>query len=273
MCPPDYFGVEYSINPWMTGNLGNNDPERAKKQWQSLFGSLSNFAEIELLRPLPHLPDMVFTANAGLVREDAFIPSHFKHPDRRQEETHFRKWFLMKDYRLADFTGPVRFDGEGDALFQPGNNLLWMGYGFRTDPQSCNLLKKMFPFRIITLQLVDPRFYHLDTCFCPLPGTSVTQAPAKGRVMYYPGAFSEDSLQSIEEYFPARDRIEINEEDAIHFACNAIAIENNLILNHVSPALKIRLQTLGYRVILKPVGEFIKAGGGNKCLALSLTGN
>ena len=75
--------MEYSINPWMTGNLGNIDPERAKKQWQSLFGSLSNFAEIELLRPLPHLPDMVFTANAGLVREDAFIPSHFKHPERR----------------------------------------------------------------------------------------------------------------------------------------------------------------------------------------------
>ena len=116
-------------------------------------------------------------------------------------------------------------------------------------------------------------FYHLDTCFCPLPETSVTLAPTKGRVMYYPGAFSEESLQSIEEYFPARDRIEIDEEDAIHFACNAIAIENNLILNHTSPALIIRLQTLGYRVILKPVGEFIKAGGGNKCLALSLTSN
>ena len=146
-----------------------------------------------------------------------------------------------------------------------------MGYGFRTDPQSCDLLKKLFPLRISTLQLVDPRFYHLDTCFCPLPETSL--APAKGRVMYYPGAFSEDSLQSIEEYFPALNRIEIDEEDAIHFACNAIVIENNLILNHASPALVIRLRTLGYRVILNPVDEFLKAGGGNKCLALSLTSN
>ena len=91
--------------------------------------------------------------------------------------------------------------------------------------------------------------------------------------MYYPGAFSEDSLQSIEEYFPALNRIEIDEEDAIHFACNAIVIENNLILNHASSALVIRLQTLGYRVILNPVDEFLKAGGGNKCLALSLTSN
>jgi len=91
--------------------------------------------------------------------------------------------------------------------------------------------------------------------------------------MYYPGAFSEDSLQSIEEYFPALNRIEIDEEDAIHFACNAIVIESNLILNHASPALVIRLQTLGYRVILNPVDEFLKAGGGNKCLAASLTSN
>ena len=179
----------------------------------------------------------------------------------------------MKGYRLADLTGPFRFEEEGDALFQPGNNLLWMGYGFRTDPQSRDLLKKLFPLRIVTLQLVDPGFYHLDTCFCPLPETSVTLAPTKGRVMYYPGAFSEESLQSIEEYFPARDRIEIDEEDAIHFACNAIAIENSLILNHASPALVIRLQALGYRVILNPVDEFLKAGGGNKCLALSLTSN
>ena len=91
--------------------------------------------------------------------------------------------------------------------------------------------------------------------------------------MYYPGAFSEDSLQSIEEYFPALNRIEIDEEDAIHFACNAIVIENNLILNHARSSLVIRLQTLGYRVILNPVDEFLKAGGGNKCLALSLTSN
>ena len=91
--------------------------------------------------------------------------------------------------------------------------------------------------------------------------------------MYYPNAFSVDSLQSIKENIPAENRIEINEEDAIHFACNAITIENTLILNHASPTLIDRLQSLGYRVILKPVGEFLKAGGGNKCLALSLTSN
>jgi len=130
MCPLDYFGVEYSINPWMTGNLGSVDPERAKKQWQSLFKSLSKFAEIELLRPRPHLPDMVFTANAGLVREDAFIPSHFKHPERHREETHFRKWFLMKGYRLADFTGLSVLKERGMLYFNPGTTCCGWVTGF-----------------------------------------------------------------------------------------------------------------------------------------------
>jgi N-dimethylarginine dimethylaminohydrolase len=262
MCAPDYFGVEYSINPWMTHNLGRVDPDKAKKQWHRLFETLSKFARVELLKPRPHAPDMVFTANAGLIRNDAFIPSHFQHLERRREETHFRKWFRMMGYRLKDLASPVRFEGEGDALFQPESNLLWMGYGFRTDLRSHDLLKKLFLLRVITLQLVDPRFYHLDTCFCPLSGN---------RVMYYPGAFSTDSLQSIRANIPAQNRIEIAEEDALHFACNAIAIENNLILNHASPGLIHRLQSLGYRVILNPVGEFLKSGGSNKCLALSLT--
>jgi N-dimethylarginine dimethylaminohydrolase len=263
MCPPDYFGVEYSINPWMTGNLGQVDKDKAKAQWQNLFESLAEFAEIDTLKPQPHLPDMVFTANAGLVREDSFIPSHFQHPERRGEEAHFRKWFSLKGYHLADLSEPVSFEGEGDALFQSSDKLLWMGYGFRTDPRSHNLIKNLFP-KCIALQLVDPRFYHLDTCFCLLQ---------EGQVMYFPNAFSKDSLQSIEEHFSPQDRIEIDEEDAINFVCNAITIGNNLILNHASSALIQRLQSFGYRSILNPVGEFLKAGGGTKCLALSLSNN
>jgi N-dimethylarginine dimethylaminohydrolase len=263
MCPPDYFGVEYSINPWMTKNLGCVNSEKANRQWQNLFESLSQFAAIELLRPQPNFPDMVFTANAGLVREGSFIPSHFQHPERRPEETHFRKWFSIKGYHLADLGCAVSFEGEGDALFQSDNNLLWMGYGFRTDPRSRDLVKNLFP-QCISLQLVDPRFYHLDTCFCLLPG---------GQVMYFPKAFSIKSLQVIKDNFSASNRIEIDEEDAIYFACNAIVIGNNMILNHASRTLSDRLKSLGYRLILKPVSEFLKAGGGTKCLALSLSSN
>ena len=157
----------------------------------------------------------------------------------------------------------VSFEGEGDALFQSDNNLLWMGHGFRTDPRSRDLIKALFP-KCISLQLIDPRFYHLDTCFCLLPG---------GQVMYFPNAFSKDSLQSIADHFATQDRIEINEEDALHFACNAIVIGNTLILNHAGSALIKRLQSLGYRAILQPVDEFLKAGGGTKCLALSLSSN
>ncbi|MBT3922771.1 MAG: amidinotransferase [Nitrospina sp.] len=264
MCPPDYFGVNYSINPWMVGNLGRVDIEKANKQWQKLLESLSKYAEIELLSPQPHLPDMVFTANAGLVRENAFIPSHFQHSERRPEEPHFKNWFLEKGYQINDLTSPVYFEGEGDALIHSENNQLWIGYGFRTDPQSSDRIQKLFPIRIVLLHLVDPRFYHLDTCFCLLPG---------GKVMYYPKAFSRDSLQSIEKYFSAQNRIEIDEEDAIHFSCNAIVVQNNLILNHASTGLMSKLQSLGFRVVLNPVSEFLKAGGGNKCLALSLSSN
>ena len=263
MCAPDYFGGEYNINPWMTDNLGRVDSTRAKRQWLSLFESLSKFATIELLKPRPNLPDMVFTANAGLVREDSFIPSHFQYLERRREETHFRKWFSARGYHLTDLAFSVSFEGEGDALFQSDNNLLWMGHGFRTDPRSRDLIKALFP-KCISLQLIDPRFYHLDTCFCLLPG---------GQVMYFPNAFSKDSLQSIADHFATQDRIEINEEDALHFACNAIVIGNTLILNHAGSALIKRLQSLGYRAILQPVDEFLKAGGGTKCLALSLSSN
>lgn len=264
MCPPDFFGVEYSINPWMTHNLGSVDLDLAKKEWNSLFDTLSKLANIELLKPQPELPDMVFTANAGLVKKDIFIPSHFQYPERRGEEAFFKKWFFLHGYRLADLSSPVHFEGEGDALFQTMNDILWMGYGFRTDPRSSNLIKKLFPQSIVSLQLIDPRFYHLDTCFCLLPN---------GQVMYYPGAFSENSLQSIKNHFSEQNRIEIDEEDALHFACNAISIEENLILNYASPHLIHRLQSLGYQTIIKSVSEFLKAGGGNKCLALSLSNN
>ncbi len=263
MCPPDYFGVEYNINPWMTDNLGRVDHTRAVNQWHNLFDTLSKHAEIELLEPQPHLPDMVFTANAGLVKENTFIPSRFQYPERQPEEIHFRTWFSKKNYRianLADLGEPVSFEGEGDALLQHNNNLLWMGYGFRTDPQTRDLIKDFFP-QCIALQLVDPRFYHLDTCFCLLPG---------GQVMYYPPAFSQESRQTIEANFASEDRLEIDEENALYFACNAVVSENNLILNYVSPSLISKLASLGYQAILTPVDEFLKAGGGTKCLVLCL---
>lgn len=260
MCPPNYFGVEYNINPWMSGNLGCVDTGLAKKQWQHLFETLSQYAEIEQLEPQPHLPDMVFTANAGLVKGNSYIPSHFRHPERRPEEIHFSYWFSSNGYHLVTLAHNVYFEGEGDALLQPDNNRLWMGYGFRTDPQAHDQLRTLFP-QSTSLQLIDPRFYHLDTCFCLLPG---------GQVMYYSSAFSQDSRQIIEAHFAEKDRIAVDEEGALHFVCNAVTIDNKLMVNHASPALINRLTPLGYQTILTPVGEFLKAGGGAKCLVLCL---
>ena len=261
MCSPDYFGVHYAINPWMKNNAGKVDTRRATRQWQDFYSLVQRFAKIRLIDPQPHVPDLVFTANAGLILGNKFIPSFFLHKERRLEEPFFRDWFQSNDYQVVTWSNSIPFEGAGDILLQPGSNLLWAGHGFRTDFLSHAILKKDFPMQVISLQLVDPRFYHLDTCFCPLED---------GGVLYYPQAFSAESLKLIEEKTVPENRIMISEEDAIHFSCNAVLLDRNIIMNHASAKLENQLENAGYTVYICPVNEFLKAGGANKCLTLEL---
>lgn len=262
MCSPDYFAVKYTINPWMAGKIGTVDHTLATRQWVDFFSTLKKLTEVKLLIPQPHVPDLVFTANAGLICGNKFIPSHFRHQERRPEEPCFRDWFRSSGYEVVEWQKLLHFEGAGDALFQPGRNLLWASHGFRTDAQTHSLLAKGFAVRVLSLRLVDPRFYHLDTCFCPL---------LDDKVMYYPKAFDAASLKLIEEYTLPQNRIPVADEDALHFACNAVLVDRNIIMNHVSDDLGRRLEAAGYTVIIKPVSEFLKAGGANKCLTLELT--
>lgn len=261
MCSPDYFGVHYSINPWMKNNAGKVDTRRATRQWQDFYSLLQRFVKIRLIDPQPHVPDLVFTANAGLILGNKFIPSNFQHQERRSEEPFFRDWFQSHGYQVTALPTSIHFEGAGDILFQPGSNLLWAGHGFRTDSTAHAILKKDFHMQVISLQLVDPRFYHLDTCFCPLQD---------GRVMYYPQAFSAESLKLIEEKTLPENRILISDEDAIHFSCNAVLLDRNIIMNHASAKLEKQLENAGYTVYKCPVNEFLKAGGANKCLTFEL---
>ncbi len=153
------------------------------------------------------------------------------------------------------------FEGAGDALHDEARDLFWVGHGFRSHKDIAPFLEARFATRAVSLGLADPRFYHLDTCLCPLPG---------GFLMYFPQAFDAESREAIEAIVPEAQRICVSEADARHFCCNAVALDDRIILNHASPALRDRLAGAGLSVELTPLSQFMKAGGAAKCLTLAL---
>lgn len=261
MCSPKCFAVKYSINPWMESHIGKVDLNHAQQQWRNFFNTIRQYSEVKLIDPQPQVPDLVFTANAGLPWGNKFIPSHFRHKERQPEEPYFKQWFQDNGFEIIEFPQEIHFEGMGDALFQPGRDLLWAAYGFRTSQRAHEILARELGAKVISLKLIDSRFYHLDTCFCPL---------LNDEVMYYPGAFDADSLKQIENNTRPDNRIILNKNDANQFACNAVLIGNNLIMNSAGSSLKSRLEQSGYQVIIQPVTEFMKSGGANKCLTIHL---
>lgn len=261
VCPPDHFGVEYVINPWMEGHVGQARQTVAEQQWWKLYKLLDELAGVERMEPGEHLPDMCFAANAGLVYGDTFVPSVFRVPQRAGEVPLFERWFEDHGFDVVHLPEDEFFEGEGDALFWPGERVLWAGYGVRSSLESHRSLCEIFNVEVISLRLVDERFYHLDTCFVPLPG---------GRVMYYPAAFDELSLKTIRDRVPAERRLAVSEADAMRFACNAVRIGHDIVCNDASDDLRDRLEGWGFRVHATPLDEFMLAGGAAKCLVLLL---
>ncbi len=261
MCPPQHYGVDYVINPWMQDQLGRTDRELARRQWDGLRQALAAGAEITLVDAQPGLPDMVFTANAGMVRGNIAVVSRFRSPERQGEEPFFRSWFEQNGFSIARWPKGVFFEGAGDALFDRARDLIWSGCGFRSDVAAANLLGKIFDCESIPIRLVDSRFYHLDTCLCPLPG---------GWLIYYPPAFDAASLEEIGRRVPKAKRIAVSKTDALQFACNAVELGGRVIMNGASPQLQARLRAAGFRPVLTPLSEFLKAGGTAKCLTLKL---
>lgn len=261
MCPPRLYDVDYVINPWMAGNVHTASRDRAVEQWQALHAAVSQVAEVVLVEPIPGSPDMVFTANAGLLYGDEVAISSFFHPERQGEEPHFREWFRENGYRILDISRETPFEGEGDALFSEDGSRLWVGYGPRTLESSHQALRDAWGIDVVGLELVDPRFYHLDTCFAPLDG---------GFVMYFPAAFSKDAQRAIEDHYPVEKRIVVDEADAVRFACNAVNVGRTIILNRIGSALSEKLGSLGFKVIQLDLSEFLRAGGAAKCLVMKL---
>ncbi len=259
MCPPDYFGIEYEINPWMNMQQGAN-PQPARRQWQRLYQTLCDLgAAIDLLEPIPGLPDLVFTANAGLVFHDMFLPARFRFGVRQGESPHFEKWARDRGLTLVPLPESMSFEGAGDALFC--GDTLFAGYRFRSDVRSHQWVGERLGVPALPLELVDPRFYHLDTCFCPV---------AAGVAIYYPGAFDEYGRAVLKDRI---DRlIEVSAEEAVSFSCNAVVVGRSVVLNQGAPKLAAALETLGFNVRPLEFSEFIKSGGSAKCLTLRIDG-
>jgi N-dimethylarginine dimethylaminohydrolase len=262
MCAPDYFTVDYAINPWMKAGEGAVSTELAMQQWSALRDTLAAVAQVELLPPAEGLPDMVFTANAGVVYNDRAIVSRFEFEERRGEEAHFRRWFADNGFEVLDWPQDLIFEGAGDALVDRGGSWVWAGYGQRTEQAAHEELAKFYPDReLVSMRLVDPRFYHIDTCLQPLED---------GYLLYYPEAFDDAGRAEIERRIPAEKRIPVLAEEAGAFACNAINFDHLIALNKPSERLQGELEKAGFTVKGLDLSEFLKSGGSSKCLSLRL---
>lgn len=257
MSPPDFFTVAYAINPWMTP--GAVDVDLAKRQWDTLYNAITQQAgaKVHLLPPVDGLPDLVFTANAAFVHKDVAIIAHYKHPERQPEEPYSTAWFKQNGYRTVTLPEDLYFEGAGDALIW--QDRVFAGYKTRTDILSHHAITQETGLPVLSMELIDNRFYHIDVCVCPLEN---------GYFIYYPGAFDEYGLRVIEANIPEDKRIPVTAEEAAQFACNAVNIGNTVIFNQGSERLAAALHAKGFQVIQVNLSEFLKSGGSAKCLTL-----
>jgi N-dimethylarginine dimethylaminohydrolase len=248
MCSPEWYGVDYVINPWMAGNLHRSSRDASFGQWKQLYSALRQIADVRLMQPKQGAPDMTFVAHGALINFGVAAVSSFTHAERQGEEKTLRTWLEDAGFVLWETPRETPFEGEGDGFFDPMTQHLWLAHGARTCQYSHGHVADAWHADMSSLHLVDPRFYHLDTCFAPL---------ANGDLLYYPPAFDADSLARVDEYYEPGNRITVGEEDALRFACNAVNIGEQMVLNQISNNL---LQ----------MSEFLKAGGAAKCLCLKL---
>jgi N-dimethylarginine dimethylaminohydrolase len=257
MCPPQHYSIQYEINPWMKMKNGIN-PARARKQWDALVKTLTDLGvRVRTIPQKKGCPDMVFTANAGVVDQRTFIPSRFRFRERRGEEPAFIAYFRRRGFRIRDVAQGHFFEGEGDLLGY--RDLLFGGFRYRSEIAAHEAVAATLKRRLITLELMQPHFYHLDTCFFPLDDKTA---------IFYPGAFDAYGRKVIGQFI--ENPVPVSKADAERFACNAFRVEKTVVLNKASPTLKKALARLGYSVRESPTSEFMKAGGSVKCLLLKL---
>ncbi|GAA5081457.1 N-dimethylarginine dimethylaminohydrolase [Thermocatellispora tengchongensis] len=255
MCRPDYFSIDYAINPWMDPAAGA-DRELAIRQWEALKSAYEELGHtVSLIDPVEGLPDMVFAANGALVIDGRVYGARFTHPERAAEAEAYLSWFAARGMpaKEAAFTN----EGEGDFLVL--DDMVLAGTGFRTEIGAHKEAQEYFGRPVVTLQLVDPRYYHLDTALFPLDGRNVA---------YFPGAFSPGSLEVLRRLFP--DAVVASAADAAVLGLNAVSDGRTIVVNAEAADLQLDLKRRGYEVVPVDMSELRKAGGGPKCCTLEI---
>ncbi len=257
LCPPTHFAVAYEINPWMSTQVVV-DRDRAQVQWEGLKAALEQAgATVEVQPPHPSVPDLVFTANAGIAWRQAFVPSHFRHPERQPETALDIAWFEAAGYEVRRLSADVGHEGAGDAL--PFGGVLVSAYRFRSDATAHTQLSRLLDVPVRSIELVDPRYYHLDITFCPLDST---------RAMLWPGAWDSYGRTVIEALVPEPLVLEADEASA--FVANSVVVGRTVLMPSCPPRVGRQLEAWGLTPVEVDVGEFLKAGGGCRCLTLAL---
>ena len=260
MCRPTHYTIAYEINPWMSLKRQANR-QRAIAQWDRLYRLLARQfgMRVRLLTPRPGVPDLTFTANAGLVAGRTFIRSNFRYPQRQAEEPIVERYFKAAGYRVVKLNNRYDFEGEGDALWM--NQTLVFGFRYRSDAPVHEELARLLKARVLPVELADKRFYHLDTCFCPLNAKTA---------LWFPKAFDRYGRKVIERL--VEDPISVTESDAARFVCNAVTVGRSVIVQAgFSGGLRRRLTRRGFALYPVDLSEFLKAGGSAKCLVLRLS--
>ena len=257
MCPPEFFAVLYEINPWMHREV-SVDLERAREQWEGLSATLrAAGAEVEVLEPHPGLPDLVFTANAGTINGNRFVPSRFRHAQRQPEVPHYANWFAAHGWSVAELPEGAAHEGAGDAL--PWGRGFLSGYRFRSDAAAHVALSRLLGAEVRPVELVDPRLYHFDLTFCPLGG---------GRAMVAPEAWDHYGRTVVQS--AVHELLVLEPEETLVFCANSVVVGTTVVMPSCPPRVGRQLEAWGLEVVVADVGEFLKAGGGCRCLTLAL---
>lgn len=257
MCPPSYFGVLYEINPWMHREVAV-DRDRAREQWENLRATLTAAgAEVETMDPEAAVPDLVFTANAGVVNGGQFVPARFRHAERRPETEHDVAWFSARGYDISLLPEDVCQEGAGDGL--PFAGVLLAGYRWRSDAASHAYLSALTGAAVRSIELVDERLYHLDLTFCPLDDRRAIVAPT---------GWDRYGWRVVEALVP--ELLVLEADEALAFCANSVVVGSRIVMPSCPPRVGRQLEKWGFDVEVCEVGEFLKAGGGCRCLTLAL---
>ncbi|MBZ6373101.1 MAG: N-dimethylarginine dimethylaminohydrolase [Microbacterium hominis] len=266
MCRPEHFTVSYRINPWMEP-AKPTDTAKALAQWQTLYDTYVALGhEVELIDPVPGLPDMVYTANGGFVIDGRALGVRFRVDERRGEERPFMDWFAAHGFEVIE---PVEVqEGEGDFLLV-GDTIL-AGTGFRSVGDSHREVADVFGREVVSLRLVDPRFYHLDTAISVLDPVAGPGGVDRANIAYLPSAFDEASRRILEERYP--DAIRVSDADGAVFGLNSASDGYNVFISPRATGFETQLRERGYHPVLVDLSELLLGGGGIKCCTLELRG-